>query len=288
MSEHDGESKEMAHLRVIRSQVGRMRRLVDDLLDVSRIDRRGGVSIEPIDFDLADEVREAVGRVRREHRDRVIAVDAPDASPFTPIATDRPGPQQPARERGEVLAGRRDDRRRRRASRRRGRGAGRRHRRRDPGGAPRERVRALLPGRWRRRPAPLRWARPGALHQPRHHRRPRRTDLGGRERRGRVGLGLRLPDPARGHAAGRDRRSPRPASRHRSSCAAATADGVRRRARLDDLAARHGLELVGVTSAAPMPADRARMEASVAAGRMGRMGWMGGERPAQATDPRRA
>ena len=39
--EHDGESKEMAHLRVIRSQVGRMRRLVDDLLDVSRIDRRG-------------------------------------------------------------------------------------------------------------------------------------------------------------------------------------------------------------------------------------------------------
>ena len=60
--EHDGESKEMAHLRVIRSQVGRMRRLVDDLLDVSRIDRRGGVSIEPIDFDLVDELREAVGR----------------------------------------------------------------------------------------------------------------------------------------------------------------------------------------------------------------------------------
>jgi signal transduction histidine kinase len=80
--EHDGESKEMAHLRVIRSQVGRMRRLVDDLLDVSRIDRRGGVSIEPIDFDLADELREAVGRLRREHADRNVAITAPDALPL--------------------------------------------------------------------------------------------------------------------------------------------------------------------------------------------------------------
>jgi len=70
-----GESKEMAHLRVIRSQVGRMRRLVDDLLDVSRIDRRGGVSIEPVDFDLADEVRTSVERVAREHADRTIGVE---------------------------------------------------------------------------------------------------------------------------------------------------------------------------------------------------------------------
>src|SRR5918992_149935 len=77
--EHHGESKEMAHLRVIRSQVGRMRRLVDDLLDVSRIDRRGGVSIEPIDFDLADEVRDAVARLRREHPERSVAVRAPDS-----------------------------------------------------------------------------------------------------------------------------------------------------------------------------------------------------------------
>ena len=74
-----GESKEMAHLRVIRSQVGRMRRLVDDLLDVSRIDRRGGVSIETVDFDLAEQVREAVNRVQREHRDREIALTAPEA-----------------------------------------------------------------------------------------------------------------------------------------------------------------------------------------------------------------
>ena len=58
------------------------------------------------------------------------------------------------------------------------------------------------------------------------------------------------------------------------------------RGRIADLAARHGLELVGVTDASPMPDDRARMEASVASGRMGLMGWMGGERPAIATDPR--
>ncbi len=78
-TDRDGESKEMAHLRVIRSQVGRMRRLVDDLLDVSRIDRRGGVSIETVDFDLAAQVREAVARVRRENRDREIEVTAPEA-----------------------------------------------------------------------------------------------------------------------------------------------------------------------------------------------------------------
>ncbi|MEO5986855.1 MAG: ATP-binding protein [Candidatus Limnocylindria bacterium] len=78
-SEVHGESKEMAHLRVIRSQVGRMRRLVDDLLDVSRIDRRGGVSIETSDFDLADELREAVSRSQRDHADREIVLRAPES-----------------------------------------------------------------------------------------------------------------------------------------------------------------------------------------------------------------
>lgn len=71
----DPESKEMAHLHVIRSQVGRMRRLVDDLLDVSRIDRRGAVSIEPGDFDLAELVREAAARVQREHPTRAISTE---------------------------------------------------------------------------------------------------------------------------------------------------------------------------------------------------------------------
>jgi epoxyqueuosine reductase len=58
------------------------------------------------------------------------------------------------------------------------------------------------------------------------------------------------------------------------------------RQRIAELASRHGLALVGIAPADPMPDDRARMEASVAAGRMARMGWMGGSRPAIATDPR--
>lgn len=52
-------------------------------------------------------------------------------------------------------------------------------------------------------------------------------------------------------------------------------------------AERHGLTLAGITSASPMPEARLRMEESVAAGRMARMDWMGGQRPALATDPER-
>jgi epoxyqueuosine reductase len=58
------------------------------------------------------------------------------------------------------------------------------------------------------------------------------------------------------------------------------------RERLAELAARHGLDLVGVTDASPLPDARSRMESSLAAGRMARMDWMGGERPRLATEPR--
>jgi len=76
-----GESKELAHVRVILSQVTRMRRLVDDLLDVNTIDRHGGVRIEPVDFDLADVLRDAVARVAREQPEREIALNAPVSLP---------------------------------------------------------------------------------------------------------------------------------------------------------------------------------------------------------------
>ncbi len=59
------------------------------------------------------------------------------------------------------------------------------------------------------------------------------------------------------------------------------------RERLAEAAARHGLDLVGVTDASPLPEAAARMAASVDAGRMGLMGWMGGERPRVATEPGR-
>jgi signal transduction histidine kinase len=75
-------TKEMSQMRVILSQVGRMRRLVDDLLDVSRIDRRGGVSIEPESLDLAEEVREAAARTEREHPERRVTVEVSESLPL--------------------------------------------------------------------------------------------------------------------------------------------------------------------------------------------------------------
>jgi signal transduction histidine kinase len=75
-------AKEMSQMRVILSQVGRMRRLVDDLLDVSRIDRRGGVSIEPERLDFAEEVREAAARTEREHPERRVTVEVAEALPI--------------------------------------------------------------------------------------------------------------------------------------------------------------------------------------------------------------
>lgn len=81
MRDTSGE-KEMSQIRVIRSQVTRMRRLVEDLLDVSRIDRLGSVSIEPEPLDLAEEIREAAARTSREHPERVIRAEVPDALPI--------------------------------------------------------------------------------------------------------------------------------------------------------------------------------------------------------------
>ena len=75
-------AKELSQMRVIRSQVTRMRRLVEDLLDVSRIDRRGGVSIEPQAIDLAEEIREAVARTGREHPERTITATVPEELPI--------------------------------------------------------------------------------------------------------------------------------------------------------------------------------------------------------------
>jgi epoxyqueuosine reductase len=52
------------------------------------------------------------------------------------------------------------------------------------------------------------------------------------------------------------------------------------------LAERHGLSLLGVAPADPLADARQHLADAVAAGRMGSMGWMGGERPAIASDPR--
>ena len=97
-------AKEQSQIHVIRNQVGRMRRLVEDLLDVSRIDRRGGVSIEPEQLDLAAELqgggRPHGARPPRPTHRGAGARDAPDPGGPRP---DRPGADQPARQRRQVL-----------------------------------------------------------------------------------------------------------------------------------------------------------------------------------------
>jgi signal transduction histidine kinase len=75
--------KELSQIHTIRTQVTRMRRLVEDLLDVSRIDRRGIVSIEPEPLDLAVELREAAARTERENPQRSIALHAPETLSIT-------------------------------------------------------------------------------------------------------------------------------------------------------------------------------------------------------------
>ncbi|PZR64661.1 MAG: tRNA epoxyqueuosine(34) reductase QueG [Chloroflexi bacterium] len=59
------------------------------------------------------------------------------------------------------------------------------------------------------------------------------------------------------------------------------------RERVERLAARHGLNLLGIAPAEPLLEARDRMQQSVREGRMARMDWMGGDRPEIATDPRR-
>jgi len=76
------DSKEIEQLRVIREQSGRMRRLVEDLLDVSRIDRRSGVSVDPVDFDLVEELHAVVARTQRAHGEREVILEAPETLPI--------------------------------------------------------------------------------------------------------------------------------------------------------------------------------------------------------------
>jgi len=74
-------AKELEQMRVIREQAGRMRRLVEDLLDVSRIDRRGGVTVEPEAMDLVEELFAVVTRTERQHPDRKVELTAPASLP---------------------------------------------------------------------------------------------------------------------------------------------------------------------------------------------------------------
>jgi signal transduction histidine kinase len=66
---------------LILRQIGRMGRLVEDLLDVSKI-RAGRLSLEPERFDLAGLVNEVVERVQVASRRHVIRLEAPERLPI--------------------------------------------------------------------------------------------------------------------------------------------------------------------------------------------------------------
>ncbi len=77
LRDHTEDARELEQVRIIREQSGRMRRLVEDLLDVSRIDRRGAVSVETEPFDLAAELEAVASRTRRAFGERVVMVSTP-------------------------------------------------------------------------------------------------------------------------------------------------------------------------------------------------------------------
>ncbi len=78
LHDHAENDRELEQVRIIREQSGRMRRLVEDLLDVSRIDRRGGVSVETEPVDLAVELHAVADRTRRASGGRLVEVSVPD------------------------------------------------------------------------------------------------------------------------------------------------------------------------------------------------------------------
>ena len=185
-------------LDVLGRQVGHLVRLVDDLLDVSRI-TRGKITLRTERIDLADVVGRALETARP------LAARAPAAARGRAARSPahrrrrpgpaRPGGRQPARQRGQVHRRRRADRARGRldrGGRRRARSGGRprhRHRRRHRRGHAAEGVRSLRPGRpFARSPGgrPRHRARAGA-----RDRAPARRHRRGVERRTRAGRAVR-------------------------------------------------------------------------------------------------
>ena len=190
------EQPEPATIEVMLAQVERLGRLVDQLLDLSRLEsgeiplRIEELPLHPLVDDLISEIDVALsGRgVRvdnRRPRRPAGAVRRPGARPS--------GAVQPRRQRGSVHPGgwARDGLRP--APERLGGGGGHRHRGRHPAGAPAAALRALLPRRSRARPR-------GRGHRDRARDRAlgrggaRRPDQGGERTRPRERLHLR---PAR-------------------------------------------------------------------------------------------
>ena len=134
--------------QAIEDEAERLNRLVGNLLDLSRIEA-GSIQPEKGWYDLGSLVNEVAGRLRRLAASHDLVLDVPEDLPPAAVRLrgDRPGADQPDRERRQVhAAGSRDHGLGPRERRRRASGS-RRQRAGHPGGGVAAPVRAVLPGR---------------------------------------------------------------------------------------------------------------------------------------------
>lgn len=77
IDQHGASDRLVRSLQVVRAQVDRMTRLVEDLLDVNRL-RTGRLSLQLEEYDLIERIRAEVERLRALSPAHELAIDAPD------------------------------------------------------------------------------------------------------------------------------------------------------------------------------------------------------------------
>ena len=184
----------------IHAEAFRVSRIIDDLLDLSRIESEEAPPREPISVNLV--MAEAVERVRSAAEQRRISIELDEPDPPVHVVGDRRQLVSAIHSLLEnaVTFSYEDSHRDRVAGpgRRRDPTLGRRHRRRHPHPRPRAHLRALLPGR--PRPQPIdRGHRPRSVHRPPRGQQPPGPGRGGLAGGRGVDLHAGAPEPARVH-----------------------------------------------------------------------------------------
>ena len=184
----------------IHAEAFRVSRIIDDLLDLSRIESEETPPREPIYINLV--MAEAVERVRSAAEQRNITIELDEPDPPVHVVGDRRQLVSAIHSLLEnAVTFSYEDARRDgvgRPGRRRGPDLGVRHRRGYPHPRPRADLRALLPGG--PRPQPLhRWHRPGPLHRPPRGQQPPGPGRGGLTRGGGLDVHAGPAEPARIH-----------------------------------------------------------------------------------------
>ena len=148
-AEGDAEAVQVA-LRTMERQFAHLMRLVDDLLDIERL-ARGKIALRKERITLGSVVDAALesGRTLLAAHGHTLTTSVPGAARFHHRRPRAPGPgaDQPAAQRGQVHAARREDRAQRRSGGRSGGAAGARQRPGHIGGSPTPHLRLLCAGR---------------------------------------------------------------------------------------------------------------------------------------------